>query len=180
MAYNEDQKITLSGFAGSGKSTVGKILADRLACEFISVGNYSRKIASDEYHMTINEFQDLCKKDPSVDSETDQRFKDYCNQQQRIIVDYRLGFKFVNPAFHVLMKVSDKVAYQRINDAARKHEETDLESIQERNRSMRQRFLDTYGVDFTDETHYNLVVDTDKLNPFQIAALILEKIKIHE
>jgi len=43
------ERITLSGFAGTGKSTVGKILANELEFEFISVGDFSREFAEKEY-----------------------------------------------------------------------------------------------------------------------------------
>ena len=54
-------KITLSGFAGTGKSTVGKILGDKLGYEFVSVGDFSRDYAQ-KMGLTINEFQKKCKK----------------------------------------------------------------------------------------------------------------------
>ena len=49
-------KITLSGFAGTGKSTVGKMIQEKLNFEFISIGNYTRNYAKETYGMTINEF----------------------------------------------------------------------------------------------------------------------------
>lgn len=51
--------ITISGFAGAGKSTIGGLLSDALGFKFISVGNFSRKYAMENYDMTINEFQNL-------------------------------------------------------------------------------------------------------------------------
>ena len=112
-------KITLSGFAGSGKSTIGKNLQEALHFEFISVGNFSRKLAKEEYGMTINEFQQQCKDNPALDAEIDQKFQASCNSRDRLIIDYRLGFKFVQNAFHVLLKVSDAVAANRIQTANR-------------------------------------------------------------
>lgn len=39
------KRISISGLAGSGKSTVGKLLSEKLNYEFVSVGNYSRILA---------------------------------------------------------------------------------------------------------------------------------------
>lgn len=53
--------MTLSGLAGSSKSTVGKILQEKLNFEFISVGNFSRDFAFNNYGLDINQFQEKWK-----------------------------------------------------------------------------------------------------------------------
>lgn len=173
-------RITLSGLAGTGKSTVGKLLAEKLNYTFISIGNYSREYALTEYGLTINEFQLLCKKDKSIDQKLDKKFGEDCNHQNNIVVDYRLGFHFVKNAFNVLLKVSDEIAIQRIQAADRKHETIDIASINARNHEMRQRFIDFYHLDFTDERNFHLVVDTDTLAPEEIANLLIDKFKDYE
>lgn len=49
-------KITLSEVVASGKSTVGKLLAEQLGYKFISIGNKTRERAERE-GLTIFEFQ---------------------------------------------------------------------------------------------------------------------------
>lgn len=46
---NVKNKITLSGFAGTGKSTIGKHIAGKLSFEFISVGDFSRQFVKGNY-----------------------------------------------------------------------------------------------------------------------------------
>ncbi len=53
-------RITLSGLAGSGKSTVGKQLAKALKLDFHSIGEISRNKAK-EKNMSISEFQNYLK-----------------------------------------------------------------------------------------------------------------------
>ena len=167
-------KITLSGFAGSGKSTIGKIIEEKLNFEFISVGNYSRDFAKREFGMTINQFQEKCREVPLLDKAIDEQFKKECNSKTAIVVDYRLGFHFIKNAFHVLLKVSDETASERINLAERAGELTSCKDIKERNKMMRTRFIDTYSVDFIDENNYDLVIDTDNLKPNEVADVILK------
>lgn len=166
-------KITLSGFAGSGKSTTGEMIGKKLDYEFISVGNYTRTFAKEYYNLTINEFQEKCKKQPELDFQIDEKFRTICNSKKHIVIDYRLGFKFVDNAFHVLLKVSDEMAATRINLAMRENELTSPEGINNRNSMMRLRFLETYDVDFTNERNYDLVISTDHLNPIQVATTII-------
>jgi predicted cytidylate kinase len=173
-------RITLSGFAGTGKSTIGMVFSDKYGYEFISVGNFSRDFAQKEYGMTINQFQEKCKNEPELDSLIDERFSKECNSKSTIVVDYRLGFKFINDAFHVLLVASDEVAASRISKANRKNEDTDLKSIKERNAIMKQRFIDAYGVDFTDIQNYHIVINTDNLTPEEIAEFIINSSENHE
>ena len=168
-------KITLSGFAGSGKSTVGEIIKEKLNYEFISVGNYSREFARKEHGLTINEFQERCKEKPELDTEIDQKFKKECNSKENVVIDYRLGFHFVTNAFHVLLKVSDENASLRINANDRMNEETNSHAIKHRNKQMRERFIGKYAVDFTDEKNYDLVINTDVLTPGDIETFIIDE-----
>lgn len=167
-------KITLSGFAGSGKSSVGKIIEKKLNFEFISVGNYSRNFAKEKYGMTINEFQEKCKNEPELDTIIDEKFKKECNNKEAIIIDYRLGFHFIQKAFHVLLKVSDSNASKRINSDKRDNEATSPKNIKDRNKIMKERFQKNYNVDFTDEKNYDLVIDTDNLTQKEVSNLIID------
>jgi predicted cytidylate kinase len=166
-------KITLSGLAGSGKSTVGKLVAQQLTCEFTSVGSWTRDFAFQHYNMTINEFQDYCKLHPEMDQEIDRKMVAYCNEQASLVIDYRLGFHFIKDALHVFLSVSDEEAHRRISSVNRSNEKTDLSDISERNQNMRDRFLKQYGVDFTDLSHYDLEIDTEKYTVEEIVGLIL-------
>lgn len=167
-------KITLSGFAGTGKSTVGKLIEKQLNFEFISVGNFSREFAKEKYGMTINEFQEQCVRQPELDRLIDEKFKSECNSKDNMVIDYRLGFRFIENAFHVLLKVSDEKASKRISLGNRVDELTSSEAIMLRNETMRTRFLERYNVDFTNEKKYDLVINTDDLTPIEVAQKIIK------
>ncbi|WP_203459322.1 viperin family antiviral radical SAM protein [Lacinutrix sp. WUR7] len=167
-------KITLSGFAGTGKSTVGKRIQEQLNFEFISVGNYSRKYAMEKYGLTINEFQEKCKTQPELDTEIDEKFRLECNSKENLVIDYRLGFHFIKNAFHVLLKASDESASKRIHEANRSDESTSAKAIKQRNQIMKDRFQENYGVDFTNDKNYDLVINTGDLTANEVADLIME------
>lgn len=170
-------KITLSGFAGTGKSTVGKMIQEQLNFQFISIGDYSRKYALEEYGMTINEFQEKCKTEPELDNKIDDKFKIECNSKENLVIDYRLGFHFIENAFHVLLKASNENTSKRIRLANRNNETTSEEAIKSRNQNMRDRFKENYGVDFTNEKNYDLVITTDNLKANEVADLIIDHFK---
>jgi len=169
-------KITLSGKAGAGKSTVGKILAQKLDFEFISIGNWTREYALKNYNMNINQFQEYCSLHPEVDKLIDIKMSENCNLKDNIIIDYRLGFHFIKNSLNIYLNVSDAIAFERINIANRINEDITKDDIDKRNQEMCFRFIKTYGVDINNLKNYDLVINTDQLTPEQIVNKIIVKL----
>ncbi len=173
--------IVLSGKAGSGKSTVGKALAEKLGWAFDSVGNYTRAYAKAQYGLEINQFQDLCKKKPEIDKMIDESFIARCKKTPDLVIDWRLGFKFLPNAYSVYLDVPDHVAVQRIQDRQDEFKGVDevsvLSIMSQRNMAMRTRFLDLYGADFTDPSSYTLTINTGDLNIAACVDLIINGYK---
>lgn len=172
-AMNCDHLIILSGKAGSGKTTVGRLLASSLDYEFVSMGNFSRNHARVHHDMDINQFQDYCKAHPEIDAQLDDWFvKDIADRAtagQGLVVDYRLGVHFFPKARSFFLEVSEAVAACRV--ATRKDETG--ETIEARNQKMRHRLLAAYGFDFTDLARYDLTVSTDTLKEAEVVETIL-------
>jgi predicted cytidylate kinase len=178
------EKITLSGLAGSGKSTIGKLLAAKMDYQFISIGNYSREYAKEKFNLDINEFQAFCKEHPEEDLAIDKHFASKINSSKGMVVDYRLGHKFINNALHVYLDVSEDEAVKRLLNAKRTKEfkEQKVEFIRgemnKRNNAMRKRFMDIYQTDFININNYDLIINTDKYPHFDdIANLIIAHLK---
>jgi predicted cytidylate kinase len=169
-------KITLSGKAGAGKSSVGKILAQKLDFEFISIGNWTREYALKNYNMNINQFQEYCSLHPEVDKLIDIKMSENCNLKDNIIIDYRLGFHFIKNSLNIYLNVSDAIAFERINIANRINEDITKDDIDKRNQEMCFRFIKTYGVDINNLKNYDLVINTDQLTPEQIVKKIIVKL----
>ncbi len=152
-------KITISGEVASGKSTVGKLLAEKLSYSFVSIGNQTRAYAQ-ERGKSIVEFQRDCLINSDLDKEIDARFSSDCNSKEKLVIDYRLGFKFIENAFHIYLNISEEVAQSRLSKALRVNE-THL-TLQERNTSFRNQFQNTYAIDYTNEKNYDLVIDAEQ------------------
>ncbi|MCH9028900.1 MAG: nucleoside monophosphate kinase, partial [Bacteroidetes bacterium] len=64
--------ITISGKAGSGKSTVAKELARKLELKHYSIGDLMRQMAK-EKNISLTELGKLAEKDDSIDKELDKK-----------------------------------------------------------------------------------------------------------
>jgi predicted cytidylate kinase len=173
--------ITVSGKPGSGKSTIGKVLASRLQVDHVSAGDHMRHIAA-ERGLTVLELSEVAERDPEIDREIDQRSTRFGGSRRDLVIDARLAWYFIPAAIKVFLDVSLDVAAARIFDARRRAEveNVDLEAtrknIEERTRSESSRYLAYYGVDYLDLTHYDLVVDTSDLSVEQIVGRILDHV----
>jgi radical S-adenosyl methionine domain-containing protein 2 len=173
------KKITLSGLAGSGKTTIGKLLAEKLGYEFNSVGDFSRRFAMEKFNVDINRFQEICKQTPAIDLELDSAFEKFGIENEHFVMDYRLGGIFIRDGYHIFLKVSDNVAALRINMNDRGSEfcnnsiQHKLQILNKRNVLMKQRFLQSYNYDFTNLENYHLVIDTDGYSPEIVVDTIL-------
>jgi radical S-adenosyl methionine domain-containing protein 2 len=166
-------KITLSGLAGSGKTTLGKMLACELNAEFVSVGEFTRKFAMNEFQMDINEFQEYCREHPEMDEKIDKEIINYCNGKEDLIIDYRLGAKFITDAMHIFLHVSPEEAFRRITHGNRVNEKISFEDINKRNDQMRTRFISQYSFDFTDPDNFHLILDTERSTTEEMVQFIV-------
>jgi radical S-adenosyl methionine domain-containing protein 2 len=171
-------KITISGEVASGKSTIGKLIAENLNYKFVSIGNRTRDFAESN-GLDIVQFQKKCLIDPSIDKQIDKKFSEDCNASENLIIDYRLGFKFIPNAYNIFLKISEASATERLKNANR-FNETHL-TISERNDIFKNQFQNSYGVDYTDEKNYDLVIDVEQFKTAsEIANYIHKQLTNHK
>ena len=170
--------ITISGLPGSGKSTVSRLLAERLKFERYSSGDFVRQLAL-ESKQDLLTFYKNAENNPEIDYKIDQRQKQLGREKDNFVMDGRLSFFFIPHAIKVFLDVDINVAASRIFNAKR-NEETAYKSIvhakkevNERIKNEVKRYNSLYGVDYTDKKHYDLVIDTSNSNPEQIVSEIL-------
>lgn len=169
------EKITLSGEVASGKTTIGKILAEKLNYDFISIGEETRRKA-ESLGLSIVEFQHQCLLNPELDRELDRSFSEKCNSRTQLVVDYRLGFHFVRDSYHIFLRISKKTAIDRMKKAGRSNET--FHTIKQRNDSFREQFLKAHNVDYTNPNRYHLVVNVEEFaNPDEIAEYIMSELR---
>jgi len=170
-------KISLAGDLGSGKSTVSKILIEKLDAEYYSTGALVRSIAN-KHGMSVVELNVYMETHPEIDHEIDNGLKELSKVDKLLIIDSRMAWHFTEGTFKVYLSVDPQTSALRIMNANRAGEHSDsLEATVKdtllRRESEKKRYLLQYGVNIKDLSNYDLVVDTTVATPEEVAEAIL-------
>jgi cytidylate kinase len=173
-------KISLTGDLGSGKSTVSKIISDRIGSEIVSIGSIQRRMAK-ERGMTTYEFNHYMETHSEIDDEFDTMLKSYDAVNDRnLLFDSRLAWNFVPSAFSVYITTDLMEAARRVCNAKRDNEgysniEEAMSRLSERRASEIYRYFNLYGLKIKDLSNYNLIVDSTTATPDEVVDIILSE-----
>lgn len=178
--------ITISGDAGSGKSTTAELLAKKLNMKHYSVGDLQRQLAAAR-GLTLEAYNKLCAKDPKMDKEVDEYQTRLAKTQDNFVIDGRLSWHFMPKAIKIFLTCDGDVAAKRIwndREAGKRTSETKATSvddvkreIRERNETDTKRYQKEYGLNYRDPSHYDFIVDTTKIDLNRTVDTILGLIK---
>jgi len=172
-------RITLSGNLGSGKSTIGVRLSERLNIPYISTGRIFREIGHIS-NLTALQTNLAAEDNAEIDFAVDNKIKELDQTTSDFILDSRMAWHFVHGAINVFLSVEPETAAARImGDPTRSGEayadaHTALESLRRRRESENKRYRILYGVDSDDINNYQLVIITDDADPDDIVTLIAD------
>ena len=174
--------ITIGGKAGSGKSTVAKLLAKRLGLNVYSMGDLTRKIA-EERNISLLELNKLQEKNPTIDTEIDNLQRELGKREDNFVIDSRLGILFIPQAdFKVFLDADENIRAKRIlNDARILERSTELNDtvakLRAREESEIKRYRQYYSFNCYDKDKYNIVINTSSISPEMVVEEILKGIE---
>lgn len=176
--------VTISGRPGAGKSVVARRVAEALGFDHLSAGDFMRDMAR-ERGLSILELSRRAEGEGSIDREIDRRTAGLASERDHFVIDARLGWHFIPASFKVFLDVSPEVAAERVYAAGRRseHENEDIaatrSALAARAESERQRYLEYYGLDYTDPSNYDLVVDTSSSTIDEVVDRVLAALAAH-
>jgi predicted cytidylate kinase len=178
--------ITISGLPGSGKTTVGRIIAKKLGYKFYSIGDLRGRMAM-ERGLTIDQLNELGMKEAWTDKEVDAYQEELGKKEDNFVIESRLGFYFIPESVKIFLGVDLKKAAERVFRDQRPDEKTKasvaetLESMKKRIQSDKMRYRKYYGIaDFMDRAHYDIVIDTTGLTIKEVVDKIMMKLSERE
>ena len=175
--------ITVGGRSGAGKTSVARALARRLGYKFYSMGDLRGKMAM-ERGMTIDELNEIGKKEIWTDKEVDEFQKKLGKKENNFIIEGWLSFNFIPHSFKIFLDVDSEAAAKRIFKNQRPDEEPQgsiqavLRMIKKRMAESQKRYKKYYGVDCFCEECYDLVINTTNLTISQVVSKIITELKI--
>ncbi len=163
MAGRRGPVIAVSGPPGSGKTTYAKRLAEDLGLEFYSAGGFFRELAR-RRGLTLLELNRLAATDPSIDLEIDRMTYEVGLKGGAVIEGHLVAWILRDVAdVKIYVTAPLEVRVRRIAARDGVPVNVALRETLERERLHRLRFLDYYGVDISDLSIFDLVIDTSKL-----------------
>ena len=156
-------RITLSGDLGSGKSTVGRRLAERLRLPHYSAGTLFREIGQIS-NLDALQTNLAAENNVDIDAAVDNRTRQLDRSVDSFIIDSRMAWHFVSDAARVYLSASPETAAKRIAADTTRSTETyashaqALASLERRRESEIRRYKKLYSVDITDPANYDVFV----------------------
>jgi cytidylate kinase len=170
-------RITLTGDLGSGKSSVGRRLAEKLGLPHYSAGTLFREIGQIS-NLDALQTNLAAENNVGIDFAVDERTRELNRRLESFIIDSRMAWHFVSRATRVYLSVSPETAAKRITSDRTRSTETyeslpvALASLEKRRESEIRRYKSLYSVDITDPANYDLVIITDDAEIEDIAKVI--------
>lgn len=154
--------ITIGGLHGTGKSSVADIVSKRFGLKRVSAGVIFRELAK-KRGLTLEEFSIVAEDDESIDRELDALLKTTAMKGNVLLDGQLAGWMAGDYAnFKILLTASVDARVKRIAE----RDEVSLEHARRetlnREKSERERYLEFYGVDISDQSIYDLVLNTEK------------------
>ncbi len=171
--------ITLTGDIGSGKSTVAAVLGRTLGYSILTTGAMLRELAARQ-GITVLELNQQAMSDSQVDRMIDGYIQDLnARGDQKLILDSRLAWHFVQGSFNVFLYVDPLAAGRRVLAHNRPEEaHADVHDAVRNNLRRREleneRFEALYNIQCDDLSNFHLVVDTTWAGPDQVARTIAQ------
>ncbi|TFG02653.1 MAG: dephospho-CoA kinase [Promethearchaeota archaeon] len=169
--------ITLSGLHGSGKSAVGKALAEEIGFKYYSTGQAFRDLAN-EKNMSLEEFTQYVENHPEIDRELDKKIVEIAKKGD-IIIDSQLSGHLLQNIenFKIMLKCPLETRVKRMADRDHTSYEEKLKETMVREKSEQERFKILYDIDLEDNTIYDLIIETENLSIEEVLNKILQEIK---
>ena len=168
----KDIRIAISGKSGCGNTTVSQVVAERLGLRFI---NFTFRSLAQERGISLEKVLELAEKDDWWDKEVDIRQVQIARENGGCVLGSRLAIWMLGDAdLKVYLTAKPEIRAARIVKREGGNFEEVAAFTRDRDRQDHSRYLRIYNIDNYNNDFADLFIDTDHLDPDQIAQLIIE------
>ncbi|MFX1607156.1 MAG: (d)CMP kinase, partial [Promethearchaeota archaeon] len=169
--------ITVGGLHGTGKSSVADAISKKFNLRRMSAGVIFREMAKDR-NLTLEEFSRVAAGDEDIDRLIDDKLREEA-EKGNAVIDGQLAAWMAgdNADLNILLIASVENRIRRISE----RDGTDFEYARRetitREGSEKARYIEYYGVDVSDHSVYDLIINTDKYDLEEVIAIVFTAIE---
>jgi cytidylate kinase len=169
--------ITVGGLHGTGKSSLADAIAKKFNLRRMSAGVIFRQLAQ-ERNLTLEEFSRVAAGDEDIDRLIDDKLREEA-EKGNAVIDGQLAAWMAgdNADLKILLIASVENRIRRISE----RDGTDFEYARRetitREGSEKARYLEYYGVDVSDHSIYDLIINTNKYDLEEVIAIVFTAIE---
>jgi predicted cytidylate kinase len=170
--------VTVSGLPGSGTSTVATRIAQQLGVEHLDGGTVFRTIAA-ERGLALQELSRLAEVDDRIDRALDDRLLERAAKGDLVLESRLAGWLVHNAgldAHRVWLACDEAERAARVGGRDGQATQEAIAVNRAREASERLRYQQYYGIDLTDLSIYDQVVDTTTTPPDEVVDAVLAAI----
>lgn len=162
--------ISFCGPAGSGKSTMAKMLSKKLDWPRYYIGGIRRQKAA-ERGMTLAEYNKLGEMSPETDIEVDEYQKKLGETEDNFIIEGRTSWHFIPHSLKIYIDVDEEIGASRVftslQEKNERNEDSELKTVadvlashQKRKISDIKRYKKYYNFDVYDKSNYDFIINS--------------------
>lgn len=182
------KSIVISGMPAVGKTTVARMVADRLELRYIAGGDILKDIArsrgykaegpdwwdTEEGRRFLRERQS----NPGFDLEVDSRLKRMLGEGGYVATSYSMPWLLGPEIVKVWLKASLETRAGRMSKRDHIPREEALRIVSFRDEENKKLYKRLYGYDLGDDLGvFHLVIDTEQLDPWAVSSVIIEYVR---
>ena len=171
-------RIAISGKSGCGNTTVSSKVAQALGFEMI---NFTFRNLSEEKEIDFWQFCKMAEESDEYDREVDRRQVEMALARENCVLGSRLAIWMLKEAdLKIYLHATTEERARRITEREGGSCEKRLEQTKMRDANDSARYLRLYGINNSDTSVADLVIDTTELQSDEVAKIIIEEARKRE
>ncbi len=165
--------IAVAGLSGSGKNTLGELLAKELGFRMVSP---TFKDLAEREGISLMEFQKKAEKDPDIDRKFDAVLKEQASSGDCVVTTW-LGPWIVDADVRIKVFAPLEVRAKRLTKRDSMSLKEAMTHVTERDEANRKRYRKVYGIDIYDDSGFDALLNSGIYAPEELASIALAVIK---
>lgn len=175
--------IAIAGRPGAGKSATATAVAKRLGYAHYSSGDFFRALAK-ERGVELLQANLTAEEGFEIDHLVDTKLQEIGQREDNLVIDARTAWHWIEGSFKVFLDLDLEVAAKRIiyklehraeaNETIPHDPKEYAKVLAHRLASENRRYKSQYGIDLSDMSNFDLVVDTNDNSLEEVVQCIIE------